>query len=750
MGASASFGGFGVTFSLTDEFSSVADTIRSKFKQLDHSTSNIVETVNAGMSQIAAGAAVAGIGLAALAPVYMAINKASDLQESMTKNNVIFGDSIGYINDFVKESAISYGLSDNAAYAAIGTYGNLFTALGLGQKQAGEYSVTLTKLAADLASFNNTDIQSAMDALKSGLTGETMPLKKYGVAITEVLVKQQALAMGLTDNLKVDLTPVQKMQATYALIMEQTKTAQGDFIRTGDGYANMTRKISARIDNFAVKVGSVFLPIIEKASMLFEKAVSWITDFSETGMGKFAIGVGVGTLALFGFILVIIGVKMALGGVATAAWAAFAPFLPIIGIIAAIVGGLALLTGGFEELFTVIKGLSAVFQSAGKDGFSMSQELATALDEIGLLDFVVAMGTWFVRIKEFFSGMIDGLTTVYNVVATVFGVIWDIITTVVEAAVEVMSWFGIEMTNQTSSLESWATAGEIIGYVIGVVLVMALLSLLAPLYSVAVAFVAAFWFPMLIILLIVAVLWILWEVVSFVWDILKSVGAWIMDNFGPVIDGLVGAFKILGNIIKFIADALAFILKPILEAIGAIFGWLWDNCIKPLIDGIKWLWNTISEGAVSAFTTLDGFLTGLWEAISAPFVALGDFFSGLWDSIVSSFSNMLNWLGDAWDNSFLGKATSMLIDGAVNVAGTASDIATGATTFDSLVAPSNNTDGALNSLGGMNAQQAAGTAPVVNNTNSESVKSITIVQQIDSEEIAKKVIEKNEFDAARG
>lgn len=749
--ASASFGGFGVSFSLRDEFSGVANSIKQSFAGLDNATGSLVDKVQNGMSQIAAGAAVAGIGLAALAPIYLAIEKASDLQESMTKNNTVFGDSVKYVNDFVKESAVSFGLSDNAAYAAIGTYGNLFTALGLGQKQAADYSVNLTKLGADLASFNNTDIQTALDALRSGLAGETEPLKKFGVALNEGLIKAKAFQMGLTTGIKVDLTPVQKMQAAYELILEQTKTAQGDFIRTGDGYANMTRKIGARVENLSVRLGSIFLPLVEKVAMLFEKTTTYLTAFADTTGGKVVLAIAALSLALFGLILVGKGTQMMFGGVMSAAWAAFAPFLPIIGIIAAVIGALALLTGGFDNLWTVVQGLSAVFMSASSEGFSMSQELAAALDSIGLLDFVVAMGTWFVRIKEFFGGVVDGFIDVYNVVAYVFGIIWDIVSAVFSAIGTVLEYFGITISNNTSSLESWATAGKLVAYVLGAIMVVALISLLAPLYSVAVAFVAAFWFPMLIILIIVGVLWLLWQVVSFLWEsVLKPFGEWLWSYLGP-------AFTMIGNVLGFIWDALKWVadivwqaIQPAFEAMGSVMMWLYENGIKPLIDGFSWLFGGIADGVSWAWEKISGFFSGIFDFAKGMWDAGANIVNGLWEGIKSAWDSFTSWISDAWNNSMVGKAVNWLIDGTVQVAGDIADVATGEANFDSIKAKyEGQIQNGLSQLAGTNGQQQAGVDPIVNNTNTETVKSITVVSQLDGEKISQSIIDKQQFDSAR-
>lgn len=189
-----------------------------------------------------------------------AIDSASDLTESMTKNQVVFGKVNDEVLKFSK-GADAIGLSDAAALKATGTFGNLFRAVGLTEEQSAKFSTSLTGLAADLASFNNTSIDEALEAIRSGMVGETEPLKRFGVNMNEATLKAKAMALGLSDGKGV-LDANVKSQAAYALIMEQTSLAQGDFARTSGGLANKQRIFGARMEELKAKIGAGLLPIM--------------------------------------------------------------------------------------------------------------------------------------------------------------------------------------------------------------------------------------------------------------------------------------------------------------------------------------------------------------------------------------------------------------------------------------------------------------------------------------------------------
>ena len=225
--------------------------------------------------------AVAGTAAfaAASAGAYKAIQSASDLAESQSKVNVVFGNSANVVNEFAKTSATSFGITKQAALEATGTFGNLMQAFGIGQAKAAEMSTTLIGLAADLGSFNNTSVEDAILALRSGLSGEAEPLKKYGVALTDVLLKEKARELGLYAGSGA-LSVNAKTEASYALILEQTSLAQGDAARTSGGLAMQQKILKAQLSDVTAQIGSVMIPA-------FVGVVSFINQSILPAFGNF-------------------------------------------------------------------------------------------------------------------------------------------------------------------------------------------------------------------------------------------------------------------------------------------------------------------------------------------------------------------------------------------------------------------------------------------------------------------------------
>jgi phage-related protein len=216
-------------------------------------------------SGIKTAAKVAAVGLAAafvgaLALGKASIDAASDLSESQSKVNVVFGDSADAVTKFAQGAAKGLGQSTQQALEATGTFGNLMQAFGIARGPAADMSTALVTLATDLASFNNTSVDEALQALQSGLSGEVEPMRKYGASLSDVRLKQEAVALGLIKTTKDALDPAAKAQAAYSLIMKDTALAQGDFARTSGGLANQQRILNAQFENAKASIGQALLP----------------------------------------------------------------------------------------------------------------------------------------------------------------------------------------------------------------------------------------------------------------------------------------------------------------------------------------------------------------------------------------------------------------------------------------------------------------------------------------------------------
>lgn len=203
------------------------------------------------------------------------IDAASDMNETLSKSQVVFGDLSGEIERMGEQAATSMGLSKQEAIAAAATYGNLFTAMGMGERVAADMSMGLVQLASDLASFNNIPVTDALEKLRAGLVGEAEPLKSLGINLNEATLKAKAMQLGLSDGKGV-LDASAKAQAAYAIMLEQSGKAQGDFVRTSQGLANQQRILEANFKNLQAEIGAKLLPTMLKLVKIGNDVLSTI------------------------------------------------------------------------------------------------------------------------------------------------------------------------------------------------------------------------------------------------------------------------------------------------------------------------------------------------------------------------------------------------------------------------------------------------------------------------------------------
>jgi hypothetical protein len=200
-----------------------------------------------------------------------AIGAASDFSEEISKSRVIFGEASKDIEEFAKTAANSLGQSKKQAVSAASTFATLGKAAGLTGKDLSKFSIGFVKLASDLASFNNTSPEEAIQAIGAALRGEAEPIRKYGILLNDATLKNEALALGLIKSTKEALSPANKVLAAQAAIYKQTSDAQGDFAKTSDGLANSQRILAANIEDVKITLGESLLPVALKFSDFLKK-----------------------------------------------------------------------------------------------------------------------------------------------------------------------------------------------------------------------------------------------------------------------------------------------------------------------------------------------------------------------------------------------------------------------------------------------------------------------------------------------
>ena len=154
------------------------------------------------------------------------------------------------------------GNAGKAVHVHVG--GAMAKSAGLSGSQIVDMSTDLAGLAADMASFYNLDFDTAFQKIRSGISGETEPLKQLGINMSVANLNAFALQQGL-DRTFEKMTQGEQTMLRYQYIMSATADAQGDFARTSDGYANSMRRLETNVNAIKTALGQSFLGIVGEA-----------------------------------------------------------------------------------------------------------------------------------------------------------------------------------------------------------------------------------------------------------------------------------------------------------------------------------------------------------------------------------------------------------------------------------------------------------------------------------------------------
>ncbi len=373
-----------------------------------------------------------------------AARAASDAAELQSAFNVTFGDMAVEMNRWAEVTGDALGRSTQEIQRGANAFGLYFNQAAETRQEAARMSQQFTVLAQDLASFHNTGVDEALTALRSGLSGETEPLRRFGVFLNEAAVQAKALELGLVP-VNGRLTDQQKIMARSAIILEATAQAQGDVIRTNDSAANTTRRLAGAWEELKVTLGEKLLPLV---TPLIEKLNNLANRFASLSPQTQNI------------ILVVAGLAAALGPLLIAAGAivnAIGALIPLIAAAGGVMGGLAAAAGpvglviaaiaaagialyaNWEKIGPVLEDLAAQFQAAlGPPVRQMIAQLSATMTELwngpfgellrrvvaGLIEFEAA------KLRIFGPAFIAIIGATANAVAAAFAVIGGAITAV--------------------------------------------------------------------------------------------------------------------------------------------------------------------------------------------------------------------------------------------------------------------------------------------------------------------------------
>lgn len=212
------------------------------------------------------------------------IKDAIDISSSLTEvENVVrttFGNYEKLIQNFSKTSIQDFGMSELTAKQVASRFQAMGTAMGFSQRKMADMSLQLTKLTADMASFYDMEQSDVARNLQAVFTGETEPLRKYGLDLTQATLKEWAMKQGLDADIS-SMTQAEKTMLRYQYVMANTAAAQGDFARTSDTWANQVRILKQSFEQLAAIIGgaliNAFKPFVRTLNAVMQKVIAFAT-----------------------------------------------------------------------------------------------------------------------------------------------------------------------------------------------------------------------------------------------------------------------------------------------------------------------------------------------------------------------------------------------------------------------------------------------------------------------------------------
>ncbi len=138
----------------------------------------------------------------------------------------------------------------------------MYNDLGITGDAANDLSKITTSLAYDFGNAFKMEDAEALSVVQDAIKGNTSALTEYGINLDETTLKNQALKMGITQNID-KLDDATRAQIRMSAILEQSEDIQRAAIEQTDGLVNSTKSLNGIWTDFMENAGAKFTPVLE-------------------------------------------------------------------------------------------------------------------------------------------------------------------------------------------------------------------------------------------------------------------------------------------------------------------------------------------------------------------------------------------------------------------------------------------------------------------------------------------------------
>jgi hypothetical protein len=221
---------------------------------------NQMGSLSSGIMKYVGPIATVTGALAALRGIYTGlIQPAMNAQEATSKFDTIFASQAASVREWATTLGTAIGRSSRELQGMAADMMAVMSAMVPTRAEAVRMSEGLVQMAQDLSSFHNTDVTEALAALRSAMTGETEPMKRYGIVLTDTALQEYALSQGMRKRVE-QMSTSEKTQLRYNMVLARMGAASGDAERTSGSLTNKLRALDSAINDGAVAIGEKMVP----------------------------------------------------------------------------------------------------------------------------------------------------------------------------------------------------------------------------------------------------------------------------------------------------------------------------------------------------------------------------------------------------------------------------------------------------------------------------------------------------------
>lgn len=331
---------------------------QGQFNNSINQSANSANTLKLTFSSIASKLGLYKIGSELMKTASEAVSFASDLQEVQNVVDVTFGSASTAVDEWSANTLNAYGINELSAKQYAGTMGAMLKSSGVASDSVTEMSMSIAELSGDIASFYNLSGDEAFNKIRSGISGETEPLKQLGINMSVANLEAYALSQRISETYS-EMTQGEQTILRYNYLLSATADAQGDFARTSDSYANQTKLLGENWNSFTATLAAEALPVLTTITQALNGAISFLTEHADT-VQTVLVGIASGVVAA----AVAFGVYTVAQWIATGAAATFFTTLLtnpitwiaiIIGVVVAAIYKWVQSLGGLKNAWEIVK-----------------------------------------------------------------------------------------------------------------------------------------------------------------------------------------------------------------------------------------------------------------------------------------------------------------------------------------------------------------------------------------------------------